>query len=91
MKQNRNQMLHRDLPGLVDVETLERATRKMNQRPLLPNEILKDIKGKTVSEVLDEAIFIIDNFNSAKDYSYQPMEIKMFDSWVQSIRRQMEE
>lgn len=90
MKQNRNQMLHRDLPGLLDVETLERVTRKMSQRPLLPNEILIDIKGKTISEVLEE-IFIIDNFNSAKDYSYQPMEIKMFDSWVQSIRSQMEE
>lgn len=62
----------------------------MSQRPLLPNEILIDIKGKTISEVLEE-IFIIDNFNSAKDYSYQPMEIKMFDSWVQSIRSQMEE
>lgn len=83
-------MLHRDLPGLLDVETLERVTRKMSQRPLLPNEILIDIKGKTISEVLEE-IFIIDNFNSAKDYSYQPMEIKMFDSWVQSIRSQMEE
>lgn len=90
MKQNRNQMLHRDLPGLLDVETLERVTRKMSQRPLLPNGILIDIKGKTISEVLEE-IFIIDNFNSAKDYSYQPMEIKMFDSWVQSIRSQMEE
>lgn len=90
MKQNRNQMLHRDLPGLLDVEILERVTRKMSQRPLLPNEILIDIKGKTISEVLEE-IFIIDNFNSTKDYSYQPMEIKMFDSWVQSIRSQMEE
>ncbi len=83
-------MLHRKLPGLVDVEILERVTRKMSQRPLLPNEILIDIKGKTISEVLEE-IFIIDNFNSTKDYSYQPMEIKMFDSWVQSIRSQMEE
>lgn len=86
-EQNRQQMLHRDLPGLIDIETLTRATQKINNRPLLKNEFLIDIAGKTPDIVFEEATTIIDTANIQLEYDYQPPPKNAFDSWVQINRR----
>lgn len=53
-------------------------------RQLLPNEVMIDVAGKSREEVLREAINIIDNFTSLKEYTYELPDEKLFLSWVQS-------
>jgi hypothetical protein len=90
-EQNKQQMLHREPPGLTHVETLARGTKKIMQRALLPNERLIDIAGKTPDMVFDEAVSLIDTYESQKDYTYQQLPENDFDSWVQIKRKRIEE
>lgn len=57
------------------------------QRALLPNERLIDIAGKTPEMVFDEAISLIDTYQS----TYQPLPENAFDSWVQIKRKRIAE
>lgn len=89
-EQNKQQMVHRQPPGLNDLETLERATRKIMHRECLPNEVVIDVAGKSVEQVFEDAVSVIDTYQSQKNYSYHPLPEKAFDSWVQIKRRQMD-
>ena len=82
--QNKNQMIERGEKGLVDLELLEVSTKKIMNRELLPNEVLIDVAGKTKEEVLNEAISIIDNYESKLNYEYEKPSKELFYSWVQS-------
>ncbi|HPI99296.1 MAG TPA: hypothetical protein PK268_07830 [Enterococcus sp.] len=90
-EQNKQQMLHCELPGLTHLETLMRGTEKIMQRALLPNERLIDIAGKTPEMVFDEAVSLIDTYQSQREYTYQPLPENAFDSWVQIKRKRMAE
>lgn len=83
-EQNKNQMISRGEEGLVDLELLEVSTKKIINRELLPNEVLLDVANKSKEEVLNEAIDIIDNFESKLDYEYIKPPKELFYSWVQS-------
>jgi len=72
--------------GLYAPETLNRTNAVIMGRKLLPNEIQIDIAGKTREQVLNEAIRIIDHFEPAKDYDYEPDDEHNYLSWVQSRR-----
>lgn len=83
-EQNKNQMISRGEEGLVDLELLEVSTKKIINRELLPNEVLLDVANKSKEDVLNEAIDIIDNFESKLDYEYIKPPKELFYSWVQS-------
>lgn len=83
-EQNKNQMLERGEKGLVDLELLEVSTKKIMNRELLPNEVLIDVAGKSKEKVLQEAIELIDNYESKIDYEYEEPSKELFYSWVQS-------
>lgn len=83
-EQNKNQMLERGEKGLVDLELLEVSTKKIMNRELLPNEVLLDVAGKSKEKVLQEAINLIDNYESKLDYEYTEPAKELFYSWVQS-------
>ena len=83
-EQNKNQMLERGEIGLVDLELLEVSTKKIMNRELLPNEVLIDVAGKSKEKVLQEAIELIDNYESKIDYEYEEPSKELFYSWVQS-------
>lgn len=83
-EQNKNQMLSRGEKGLVDLELLEVSTKKIMKRELLPNEVLLDVANKTKEEVLEDAINLIDNYESKLDYEYTERSKELFYSWVQS-------
>lgn len=75
-EQNKQQMVHREPPGLMYLEILARGTKKIMQRDLLPNERLIDIAGKTPEIVFLEAISLIDTYQSQKDYP--PIELLLY-------------
>lgn len=85
-EQIRRQMIHRseNEGGLFALEQIERSNRKIMERPLLPNEVLLDVAGKSKDDVLAEAIRIIDSFSPTLDYTYEPLDAQYFLSWVQS-------
>ena len=69
-------MLNYWIPGI--------GNNKIINRPLLPNEIQIDVCGKSKEEVFKEAVTIIDNYESIKDYNYNEPDIEYFESWVKS-------
>ena len=81
-EQLRRQMLIREPGGLIDLQLLEDSAEKIMKRPLLPNEVLLDIAGKTAEQVLAEAIGLIDHYESRMDYEYTMPEKDGFYSWV---------
>jgi len=85
-KQIIQQMEHRknNEGGLFRPEYVERANSVIKNRKLLPNEVQIDIAGKNREEVLAEAIKIIDNFKSVRNYVYELDDEKNYLSWVQS-------
>lgn len=85
-EQIRRQMIHRseNEGGLFALEQIKRSNRKIMERPLLPNEVLLDVAGKSKDDVLAEAIRIIDSFSPTLDYTYEPLDAQYFLSWVQS-------
>ena len=85
-EQIRRQMAHRNNNegGLFAPDRAERSNEVIKNRPLLPNEVLIDVAGKTKEEVLAEAIAIIDGFHPEKDYDYTLDDERHYLSWVQS-------
>ena len=85
-EQIRRQMIHRseNEGGLMELENVERANQKIKSRPLLPNEVLLDVAGKTREAVFTEAIGIIDHFKPDLEYTYELPDEQLFLSWVHS-------
>ena len=81
---NKNQMISRGENGLLDLKLLEVSTKKIMNRDLLPNEVIIDVANKTKEEVLNEAINIIDNYESKIEYEYEIPNKELFYSWVKS-------
>lgn len=82
-EQNCRQMKNRG-NGLIDLELLEKMTKKINHRPLLVNEFEIDVAGKSPEEVLQEAIALIDTAETRLDYVYEMPPKEQFYSWVWS-------
>ena len=85
-QQIKRQMIHRseNEGGLYYLENVERSNQVIMNRKLLPNEVMIDVAGKTKTEVLNEAIKIIDDFEPLKEYDYELEDEQNFLSWVQS-------
>ena len=85
-EQIRQQMMYRNSHegGLFAPDRVERSNEVIRSRPLLPNEVMIDVAGKTREEVLAEAIGIIDGFYPAREYTYTPDDEHHYLSWVQS-------
>ena len=85
-EQIRRQMIHRheNEGGLFLLENVIRSNEKIRSRPLLPNEVLIDVFGKTKEEVFREAVCIIDSFEPQLDYTYDLPDEQLFLSWVHS-------
>lgn len=75
---------HIDGTGLFDLENVIRSNEVISKRPLLPNEQIIDICGKSANDVLQEAILIIDKHKSIKNYEYKLPNRNLFLSWVKS-------
>lgn len=82
-QQHYNQMKNRE-NGLIDFNLLERSSMKINNRSLLVNEFAIDVAGKSVENVLYEAIDLIDNAKALLDYSYTKPSNDNFYSWIHS-------
>ena len=85
-EQIRRQMIHRheNEGGLFALDNVVRSNEKIKSRPLLPNEVMIDVVGKTKEDVLKEAIEIIDNFTPDTNYTYELPDENLFLSWVHS-------
>ena len=55
--------------------------RNIRRNPLI-NEVEIDVAGKSIEEVLEQAINIIDTTPSIIDYEYEKPPKEMFYSWV---------
>lgn len=80
--QIREQMKNRLCNGLIDYELQEKMNRKNIQRDPLINEVEIDVAGKSITDVLEEAVNIIDTMPSLIDYEYTKPPKEMFYSWV---------
>ena len=68
--------------GLIDYELQEKMNEKNIKRNPLVNEVEIDVAGKSIEEVLEQAISIIDTTTSLLDYEYTKPPKEMFYSWV---------
>lgn len=82
LKQIQEQMQNRPNHGLIDYELQKKMNEKNIQRDPLINEIEIDIAGKSIREVLEQAIKIIETTPSQLDYEYIKPPKEMFYSWV---------
>ena len=82
LKQIQEQMQNRPNHGLIDYELQKKMNDKNIQRSPLVNEIEIDIAGKSIREVLEQAIKIIETTPSQLDYEYIKPPKEMFYSWV---------
>lgn len=80
------QMIHRNENegGLFAPDNIVRSNEKIRSRPLLPNEVVIDVAGKTKTDVFSEAVQIIDHFEPDLDYSFELPDEQLFLSWVHS-------
>lgn len=82
LEQIREQMKNRQEGGLIDYELQKKTNdRNLKRKPLI-NEVEIDVAGKTIEEVLNEAIEIIDTRESILDYEYVKPPKELFYSWV---------
>ena len=82
LQQIQEQMQNRPNHGLIDYELQKKMNDKNIQRSPLVNEIEIDIAGKSIREVLEQAIKIIETTPSQLDYEYIKPPKEMFYSWV---------
>lgn len=82
LQQIQEQMQNRPNHGLIDYELQKKMNEKNIQRSPLVNEIEIDIAGKSIREVLEQAIKIIETTPSQLDYEYIKPPKEMFYSWV---------
>jgi len=76
------QMKKRPNNGLIDFELQEKMNEKNIKRKPLVNEVEIDVAGKSIEEVLEQALKIIDTTTSLLDYQYTKPPKEMFYSWV---------
>ena len=55
--------------------------KNMKRKPLI-NEVEIDVAGKSIREVLERSINMIETTPSCFDYEYEKPEKEMFYSWV---------
>ena len=82
LEQIREQMKNRQEGGLIYYELQKKTNDKNLKRKPLINEVEIDVAGKTIEEVLNEAIEIIDTRESILDYEYVKPPKELFYSWV---------
>jgi len=75
---------HRTGQGLYIPNNRGKSNEIIKNRPLMPNEVVIDVAGKTKEQVLKEAIELINNTKILLDYDYEPLDTKYFRSWIQS-------
>lgn len=82
LRQLQKQMRERPKHGLIDFELQEKMNGKNISRRPLVNEVEIDISGKSVDEVLERAIHVIETTVSQRDYEYTKPPKEQFYSWV---------
>lgn len=82
LSQIREQMKKRPNNGLIDYELQEKMNDKNLKRSPLVNEVEIDVAGKSIGEVLEEAIRLIETTPSVLDYEYEKPPKEKFYSWV---------
>lgn len=82
LQQIQEQMKNRPNNGLVDFELQEKMNEKNLLRSPLVNEVEIDVAGKSIGEILKQAINIIETTPSCFDYEYTKPPKEMFYSWV---------
>ena len=82
LEQIRQQMKNRPNNGLIDYELQEKTNTKNINRATLVNEVEIDVAGKTIEQVLEEAIEIIDTRIPELEYEYEKPPKELFYSWV---------
>ena len=82
LEQIREQMKNRQEGGLIDYELQKKTNDKNLKRKPLINEVEIDVAGKTIEEVLNEAIETIDTRESILDNEYVKPPKELFYSWV---------
>lgn len=82
LSQIREQMKNRPNNVLIDYELQEKMNDKNLKRSLLVNEVEIDVAGKSIGEVLEEAVRIIETTPSVLDYEYEKPPKEKFYSWV---------
>lgn len=82
LNQIREQMKNRPNNGLIDYELQEKMNDKNIKRSPLVNEVEIDVAGKSIEEVLKQAISIIETTSSKLEYEYVKPPKELFYSWV---------
>ncbi len=82
LSQIQEQMKNRPNNGLIDLELQEKMNTKNIKRDPLINEVEIDVAGRSVNEVLEQAINIIETTPSLLDYEYTKPPKEKFYSWV---------
>ena len=82
LQQIRTQMENRPNNGLIDFELQRKMNEKNIKRDSLINEVEIDVAGKSIQEVLEQAINIIETTPSILEYEYTKPSKEMFYSWV---------
>ena len=82
LKQIHEQMKNRPNNGLIDYELQEKMNDKNIKRSPLVNDVEIDVAGKSIEEVLEQAINIIETTPSKFEYEYTKPPKEMFYSWV---------
>ena len=82
LSQIQKQMKNRPNNGLIDYELQEKMNDKNIKRKPLINEVEIDVAGKTIEEVLEQAVNIIETTCSKLEYEYEKPSKDLFYSWV---------
>ncbi len=82
LHQIEEQMRNRPNNGLIDFDLQKKMNEKNIKRNPLINEIEIDVAGKSIGEVLEHSINIIETTPSCLDYEYEKPPKEMFYSWV---------
>ena len=82
LRQLHDQMRNRPNNGLIDFELQEKMNDKNRKRNPLVNEVELDVAGKSIQEVLEQAIHLIETTPSRLDYEYTKPPKELFYSWV---------
>ena len=82
LSQIQKQMKNRPNNVLIDYELQEKMNDKNIKRKPLINEVEIDVAGKTIEEVLEQAVNIIEATCSKLEYEYEKPSKDLFYSWV---------
>ena len=82
LHQIQEQMRNRPNNGLIDFELQKKMNEKNIKRNPLINEFEIDVAGKSIGEVLEQSINIIETTSSCFDYEYAKPPKEMSYSWV---------